>query len=970
MAQRKSTLILDGDASGVTKATAQASQGVKRYGDSVSKAWRGGSKLMGTFRSMHGRAIAAGAAIAGVGYAVYNTIQSFSDFQTGLTEVSTLFNATEKDIQGMSDAILKTSAAFGEDAITATRAYYDIVSAGAKAGSEANTILFEAAKGAKAGVTDIGTAADALTSVLNAYGLSASSASKVNDVFFGTVKAGKTTFGELAGAIGRVAPLASAAGVSMEQMFAAIAETTKVGINTNEAMTGMKATIQAIMQPSSAAKKAAKELGIEFSSQALKAKGLTTVLSDVAKATGGNAKKIGEFFASIEAQNVVLAVTKNNAEGLVKTTNDLANSQGAAAEAATKMQQTINEKMSIMGSTVAAITIKVGEHLVNAFNLGGVIDDAISWIRSFAYELGIVEATFLTLTEQIDAQKDGLDDLVETYRGAARGMAQAHASLERASASREVIAGLKKQMDLYKAMASQSGGLMKLIAIEGDLVKTRDELIRKQQEGEYYDALRLQAIEDLLPQLSLLLRDTQREIVLTEAKAKAKAKEIAAVKAAEEAAKKTADAAKKVADQLKAENEAMVKAVDAAVKLTNANGELADSLNYVWDWSIQAAEETKKLDDAQEDLKNTLEQGIWDQVTADIDKLIEKGVEATDTFVKLGKAAEEVSTTVTNEELLGAARILANMFGGGANTSIDRYKEFTESISQYAKDAQSLWKVLTNLPSALGNIWDKLKDGFTNLVDDLKGAFKDLKGLGGGKGFGGFMSGLGALGGIIGIAKMGWDFIKALEGPKRAVLGVSATGYASSRQTHQTETAASGLVLSAAAERVGADGVNAAKLMLQNFLNIDKALTEALAALGYGIDLSGTNLFTGRGTVESVSDREGRAGERYGIFGTREFDAINTGALDGALLDFVQQWVIAIAPQIGGTLAEKLQEVAAAATDPLEVLEFLHEQIQLPAILQQLENEMASLEQQATVLEKHNEFLTCLLYTSPSPRDS
>ncbi|NLN01261.1 MAG: phage tail tape measure protein [Lentisphaerae bacterium] len=80
-------------------------------------------------------------------------------------------------------------------------------------------------------------AVDGLTSVLNAFQMSAGQAGHVADVMFQTVKRGKLTFPDLAANIGKVAPMARAAGMSMEDMMAAIASMTRQGLSAEESTT-------------------------------------------------------------------------------------------------------------------------------------------------------------------------------------------------------------------------------------------------------------------------------------------------------------------------------------------------------------------------------------------------------------------------------------------------------------------------------------------------------------------------------------------------------------------------------------------------------------------------------------------------------------------------------------------------------------------------------------------------------------
>jgi TP901 family phage tail tape measure protein len=96
-------------------------------------------------------------------------------------------------------------------------ASYDVASAGFNDAASAANILKAATLGAVGGLSDLNTVADATTSVLNAYGLSSDKASKIVDGFIQTQNDGKIVVAQYAQQIGRVAPIAAAAGVGMLQ---------------------------------------------------------------------------------------------------------------------------------------------------------------------------------------------------------------------------------------------------------------------------------------------------------------------------------------------------------------------------------------------------------------------------------------------------------------------------------------------------------------------------------------------------------------------------------------------------------------------------------------------------------------------------------------------------------------------------------------------------------------------------------
>jgi TP901 family phage tail tape measure protein len=110
---------------------------------------------------------------------------------------------------------------FGEGTGTLAKGLYDILSASIPA-EKALYVLSVSAKAARAGLTDTGVAADAITTILNAYGLSAEKAGDVSDWLFSVVKKGKLTFAELAPSIGMVATTASSAGVDLNELGAAL----------------------------------------------------------------------------------------------------------------------------------------------------------------------------------------------------------------------------------------------------------------------------------------------------------------------------------------------------------------------------------------------------------------------------------------------------------------------------------------------------------------------------------------------------------------------------------------------------------------------------------------------------------------------------------------------------------------------------------------------------------------------------
>src|SRR5207248_1264958 len=102
-----------------------------------------------------------------------NSVKSFNDFDKEMRGVSSLLVGTDRTADqsfgNMSKAIRQLAVDLGVDAKGAATGLYETISAGVPAGKQAMDVLAVATKGAVAGFTEIETAIDGLTSILNAY---------------------------------------------------------------------------------------------------------------------------------------------------------------------------------------------------------------------------------------------------------------------------------------------------------------------------------------------------------------------------------------------------------------------------------------------------------------------------------------------------------------------------------------------------------------------------------------------------------------------------------------------------------------------------------------------------------------------------------------------------------------------------------------------------------------------------------
>ncbi len=218
---------------------------------------------------------------------------------------------------------------------------YDVASSGFADTADAVDILKASALGATGGFSDINTVADATTSVLNAYGLSATNATKIVDGFIQTQNDGKITVGQIAQEIGRLAPTAAAAGVSFQELGAAVSVATAQGVPVGSTYAGLRQAIAAIVKPTDQAAEEAGKLGLAFNGQALQAQGLGEFLANVAEKTGGNVDANLKLFGTVEALAAIQPLLNDNLETYNKFLSNNVNQSGQAAKASETATNTI-----------------------------------------------------------------------------------------------------------------------------------------------------------------------------------------------------------------------------------------------------------------------------------------------------------------------------------------------------------------------------------------------------------------------------------------------------------------------------------------------------------------------------------------------------------------------------------------------------------------------------------------------------
>jgi len=268
------------------------------------------------------------------------------------------------------------SIAFNQSTDKLNVARYQVVSATFTGLAEQTAVLTAANKLAVAGVTDVVTATDLLTSVLKGFGLEAEQATYSNDVLMTTVALGKTTVGEMSATWGAMIPFARKAGQTVVDAGAAFATLTGAGIKSAEASTFMKQGFDKLYFATGAAATALEGAGI-------KTKDLTGTFLPlhevIAQFVGMKPDAIKKMIPDMAAATAVSSLVQNfeNYSDTVKQFNPEAMT-GKTTEAFERMKQTLDFQLGQMGKRWDAFWIQVMSGEAGG-EMAGAIKDINKW---------------------------------------------------------------------------------------------------------------------------------------------------------------------------------------------------------------------------------------------------------------------------------------------------------------------------------------------------------------------------------------------------------------------------------------------------------------------------------------------------------------------------------------------------------------------------------------------------------------
>ena len=312
------------------------------------------------------KAIVVGATVAAAAVTAFavSSIKKFADFENKMNEVFTLLpGITEEAMGAMSEDVKALSEEMGLLPDEIVPALYQAISAGIP---QENVFDFMkiASQAAIGGVTTLEVAVDGLTSVVNAYGSSVITAQEAADIMFTAVRLGKTDFNQLSASLFNVNPIASALGVSFEDVAAAMAEITAQGVPTSVASTQLARLFLELSQKSQKVAQLFEQIaGKSFQEFIAEGHNVGEALQILSLYADENGIKMQDMFSRVEAGKAALALTGSHTESFAAKIDEMGNVAGSTEGAYERMEKGMKRVFDRIKVWWNLLQIDVGEKL-------------------------------------------------------------------------------------------------------------------------------------------------------------------------------------------------------------------------------------------------------------------------------------------------------------------------------------------------------------------------------------------------------------------------------------------------------------------------------------------------------------------------------------------------------------------------------------------------------------------------------
>lgn len=243
---------------------------------------------------------------------------------------------------------------------------------------------------------DLARTSDIVTDNLTAFGMSAEDASYYADVLSYSASNANVTVDSLGESLKYVAPVATGAGVAMEETVAMVSLLGDAGIKGSQAGTTLRSVILNLTGANEKATAKLKELGVAIYDESGKMRSMTDIIGDLSKklvdANGNVDTTTANLLVGKTAISGFTALLQAGGDRLGSFTDALETSNGTADRMASTMQNNVKGALEELGGAFESIGLKIYEKIDTP------LKDAINGFTNFIEKVGGLKETEPTFT--------------------------------------------------------------------------------------------------------------------------------------------------------------------------------------------------------------------------------------------------------------------------------------------------------------------------------------------------------------------------------------------------------------------------------------------------------------------------------------------------------------------------------------------------------------------------------------------
>lgn len=336
--------------------TSKMKDDTKVIGKQIGSVAKGFDRIAAAFKVVIAYGLA-GSAIFRLITAFKSGAKAIIDFDQALKNLQAIIGATDAEISLLGEEILKVAANTRYSAEEVSQAMILLGQSGLTA-AESLDAIGSVANLATGTLSDMKTTSDLLTTAIRAFGIDSSRSAEIADIFASAVNKSKLTIDKLRTAFNYVAPVAAKAGVSLQEVTAAMMVLANAGIRASTIGTGLRQVFARLVAPSSKLREQYIALGIDLEKLNPATNSLATIIGRLSLIVP-DAQRAFELFG-LRGAPAVAALTKAGTEGFMKMYKELQR-VGVAQQMAEKQMEGLGVQAKQLADKLGVLAIAIGE---------------------------------------------------------------------------------------------------------------------------------------------------------------------------------------------------------------------------------------------------------------------------------------------------------------------------------------------------------------------------------------------------------------------------------------------------------------------------------------------------------------------------------------------------------------------------------------------------------------------------------